>query len=122
MSERIAEDVAELEAACFELARATKWVQRPIDSAEIETFAKRLAADGQSFVSEPLGIDLRLIARAVRYVTQVHAIPAMGDDTYWFTNTLSVLLEVARPNSGVEGDGRAFLKDMVEGIRSLEEE
>ena len=43
----------------------------------------------------------------------------MSDDTAWFSNMLTVLLEVARPNSGLDERGHAFLKDMREGIESI---
>jgi hypothetical protein len=32
---------------------------------------------------------------------------------------LSAVLEIARPNCGVERQGREFLNDMTEGIKSL---
>jgi len=63
---------------------------------------ERPAAIAASFVSEPLEIDIPLITRAVRYLGQVHAIPPMDEDTQWFSNMLQVVLEIARPNSGMD--------------------
>jgi hypothetical protein len=40
----------------------------------------------------------------------------MGDHTEWFGYMLDAVLEVARPNSGLDGQAREFLKDMRDGI------
>ena len=40
--------------------------------------------------------------------------PPMNEDTSWFYDMLGALLEVARPNGGL--DDKAFLKDMLDGI------
>lgn len=111
-----------LDAACFELARATKWEQRPIDADDIRRHAERLSAIAREEVYEPLGRDLALVARAVHYLTNAHAIPPMGDNTEWFSDMLSAVVEIARPNSGQDGKGREFLKDMLDGIHSLLED
>lgn len=114
----MAEEAAYLQAACFELARTTKWARKPIDSDEIRALSDRLAEVAKSFVSEPLNIDIPLITRAVQYLTQVHGMPPMEEDTQWFTNMLLVVLEIARPNSSVDERGREFLRDMLDGITS----
>src|SRR3977135_2222955 len=90
-----------LSVACFELARATKWTQKPIDATEITALAKRYATIAQSHLSEELDIDVAVLENAVRYITRAHGIPA-GDDTPWFDYTLTALLEVARPNTGLD--------------------
>lgn len=110
---------ADLEEACFELARGAKWVQKPIDSEEIRALAARFVEVARShiFIGDNLRIDTALITRAVRYLTQAHGMP-MGDDTRWFENMLTAVLEVARPNSGLDERGQAFLKDMLEGIEA----
>jgi hypothetical protein len=110
----------ELEKACFELARTAKWARKPIDSNEFHLLAARLAEIARSrvFHGDGLVIDAQLITRAIRYLTQAHATPQADDDTQWFSNMLDALLEVARPNSGLNEEGRAFLKDMLEGIGS----
>jgi hypothetical protein len=106
----------ELANACFDLARATKWVQKPIDTADLRAFAGKLVAIAERYVSEPLEIDIPLITRAVRYLGQIHAIPPMEEDTRWFSDMLQAVLEVARPNHLVDGNARRFLKDMLDGI------
>lgn len=105
----------ELATTCFELARTSKWAQRPIDSDEIIQLAEKFTADALSRLSPELNIDIPLITRAIRYIGQAHAMPT-GDDTAWFSHMLTALIEVARPNSGLEESGKEFLKDMLEGI------
>ncbi len=34
----------------------------------------------------------------------------------WLSNMLEVVLEIARPNSAVDKTGKAFLRDMLDGI------
>jgi len=109
----------DLERACLELALAIKIVKEPISSDDARGLAERFVAIAQDRVCAPLEIDRPLIARAVRYLTQVHAIPPMGDDTQWFFNMLSVVLEVARPNTSVDEKSKEFLNDMAKGINSL---
>src|SRR5437667_10557706 len=57
------------------LARITKWSRKPVDAAKIQAFAKQMATIAREQVSEPLGIDIPLITRAVRYLANAHAIP-----------------------------------------------
>lgn len=99
------EDTADLDAACFELARTTKWEQRPVDADEIRLHAERFSVIARGQIFEPLGRDAALVTRAVHYLTTAHAIPPMRDDTEWFYNMLSAVLEVARPNTGQDGKG-----------------
>jgi hypothetical protein len=106
------EDLAK---ACFELARTAKWTQRPIDASEIISLAARFETIAKERKSEELAIDEPILTRAVRYIAQAHGMP-FGDDTRWFENMLTALLEVARPNSGLDLNGRAFLRDMMDGI------
>lgn len=109
----------ELEKACLDLALAIKIVDQPITSDEARALAGKYVDMAISFTSEPLDIEPALIARAVRYLTHTHAIPPMRDDVQWFTNMLSALLEVARPNSVPDDKSKEFLKDMAEGIQSI---
>jgi hypothetical protein len=117
MSQR-SED-ADLEQACFELARTAKWARKPVDIEDIRALAAHFVEIAKShvFISDTLRIETPIITRAIRYLTQAHGMP-MSDDTAWFSNMLTALLEVARPNSGLDEEGRAFLKDMREGIEA----
>jgi hypothetical protein len=108
----------DLEQACLELALAIKIVKEPISSDDAHSLARRFLAIAVDRIYLPLDIDRALVNRAVRYLTHVHAIPPMGDDTLWFSHMLSAVLEVARPNSVVDEENKAFLEDMADGIKS----
>ena len=71
-----------LSLACFELARINKRCRRPIDASEISALADKYMAVAISFLSSTLQIDISLIARAVRYITQAHAVP-MAERRYY---------------------------------------
>jgi|SRR5579885_931414 len=114
----VVRETNDLREACFDLARTTKWEQRPIDLDEINEHAERLYQIAQEQICESLDRDLALVARAVRYLTNAHGMP-IGNDTNWFSKMLEAVLEVARPNTRQDGIGREFLKDMQEGIQSL---
>jgi hypothetical protein len=115
-------ETKELQNACFNVARNTKWAQKPIDAAEITAVAEKLFEIAKQQVFPGLEIDIPLITRAVRYLGQVHAIPPMGDNIVWFSEMLRAVLEIARPNIGVNEENKAFLHDMREGIdRALED-
>ena len=90
-------------------------VSKPVPSADVRSLADEYSNIAKDFVSAELEIDIPLITRAVRYIDCVHGLPS-GDDTRWFTGTLMTLLEVARPNAGVNDSARPFLKDMQDGI------
>lgn len=114
-------DMQELKAACFELAQALLWQEKPVDVSVIQTMADSLFHEAKSQIhdSDTFLIDDGLVARAVRYITQAHATP-QGQDLRWFSVTLKTLLEVARPNAVLEGEGLAFAADMMDGLKSME--
>lgn len=113
----------ELERACLDLALAIKVIKEPIASDDARGLANRFLAAAEDRIDPPLARDRALITRAVLYLTNVHAIPPMGDDTRWFSEMLSAVLEIARPNVGVEEANKEFLREMSDGIKSsLEEE
>jgi hypothetical protein len=109
--------------ACFELARVLKWSRTPAGEVEVGALAEKLNAIAMERVHDDdrLGIDVPVVTRAVAYLTQAHAIPPMADDTDWFGNMLDAVLEVARPNSALDGSAREFLKDMRDGIAAVDE-
>jgi hypothetical protein len=106
----------ELKSACFDVARTTKWTQKPIDGADIAAVAEKFFEIARQQVYHEQEIDIPLITRAVRYLGQVHAMPPMDDNTVWFSEMLRAVLEIARPNTGVEEENKAFLRDMRDGI------
>jgi hypothetical protein len=106
----------EIETACVEMARMTKWERKPVDVAELAGFADQLVTISKGFISEALEIDEALIARAIRYLAAVHAMPLMEEDTRWFTEMMRAVLEIARPNSVLDADNKEFLRDLQYGI------
>jgi hypothetical protein len=109
--------------ACFKLARTLKWSKdSPASEAEVGGLAAKLNAIAMERVDDrdTLGIDVPVVMRAITYLTQAHAIPPMGEHTDWFGYMLDAVLEVARPNSGLDGEAREFLKDMRDGIAVAE--
>ncbi len=92
----------------------------PIDVSDLTNFADQLVIISKGFVCEALEIDEAVIARAVRYLANVHTMPMMDEDTRWFTEMLRAVLEIARPNTVVNDDNKDFLRDLLQGIeRSL---
>jgi hypothetical protein len=106
----------DLERACLDLALQIKIVDEPISSDDARGLAERFTAIALDQVHEQLGIDRPLVSKAVHYLTQVHAIPPMGEDTRWFSEMLRAVLEIARPNAVVGDDNKEFLRDLREGI------
>jgi hypothetical protein len=117
-------DTGGLDQACFDVARTIKWARKPIDADEITSLAAELSKIARNcvFISETLVRDEELVTRAVRYLGQAHAIPPMADDTQWFANMLDAVIELARPNTGLDEQARAFLDDIRQGIDTVIEE
>jgi hypothetical protein len=122
----------DLEQACLELALAIKIVKEPISSYDARGLANRFLAVAEDRIYLPLDIDRPLVTRAVRYLTQVHAIPPMGDDTLWFSNILRVhdrrdvktfefclgfivvaFLDATKPETGLSGALLNFAEQLV---------
>jgi hypothetical protein len=112
-------DDDELKGACLELARTTKWSQKPIDAQLLTTLAEKFEEIARGFIEPSLERDIPLIVKAIRYLNHVHAIPPMDDNTMWFYNMLSVVVEIARPNTVVDERGKPFLEEMLTGINEL---
>lgn len=111
----------DLATECLYLARTAKWAQKPIDASEIMALAERFTEIAKSELNDDLEIDEALVTRAVRYIAEAHGTP-MGDDTDWFRHMLRALLEVARPNTGLDAKGKVFLLDLIEGaVQSLKD-
>ena len=105
-------------AACQEVARAVLWRSGGDSSDVVETQAAKyfaIARDHQDFVRGQRDDDM-VIENDVRYLARVHAIPPMGTDTFWFSNSLSVLIELAVPNSGLDEISAAVMPDLQVGI------
>ena len=121
MTEAIDEgiDIPGLRAACEELAHVVLASGQPQVSRDIlETLAKRFEREAADFalLVANAGRDTALLARAVHYLTDAHALPLMGTDMEWFRQTLACLVELAVPGIALSGKGGAFLRDLQVGI------
>ncbi|MBK6616101.1 hypothetical protein [Ottowia sp.] len=107
-----------LHGECKYLAKQVLWKNGADSNDVVETLAAQffeLAQDHQQFVREQRESD-EVIAAAVRYIADVHAMPAFGADTGWFRNTLHALLELAVPNTGLTSEAARLLPWLQEGI------
>jgi hypothetical protein len=84
----------------------------------LETLAGRFEQEATDFalLVASSGRDTALLARAVHYLIDAHALPLMGTDTEWFRQSLSCLVELAVPNIALSPRGAAFLHDVAMGI------
>jgi hypothetical protein len=111
-------DSEALKTACFLLAKNTKWERRPVGVHSIKRLANQffeIAKDYEEFVSGQER-DPNLITRAVLYLSNVHAVPTMQENTVWFSSMMDVLIELACPNTQSPLETEAFYKDIEEGI------
>ena len=112
-------EVPGLHDACAELAHVVLAAGQPSVSRDIlETLAHRFEREAADFAQMVAGAgrDPALLARAVRYITDAHALPLMGTDMAWFRQTLACLVELAVPGIALSEQGGAFLRDVRDGI------
>jgi len=111
----------QLKSACYQLAKSTYWDRKPVDTDAIRTYADAIynIALDESQDIEGLGCTFSTVVKAVYYIDQAHAIPPFKDDVQWFRDTLRAVIEVACPNSSLDGEARNFLADMGRGILSF---
>lgn len=111
-------------AACFEVARAIRWKDNPVDEvlakAAIELYFDTAIQYEEYLVGRDR--DPNIIVRAVHYIACKHAIPPMEGDVEAFASMLEALIELACPNTGVDDDQEQFFKDIEEGIREARED
>jgi hypothetical protein len=108
-----------LREACEELAHVVLASSQPRVSRDIlETLAARFEREAADFA--PLvassGRDTALLARAVHYLLDAHALPLMGTDMEWFRQALACVVELAVPGIALSPKGAAFLRDVSTGI------
>jgi hypothetical protein len=105
--------------ACFEVARAIRSKKNPVDKvlakASIQIYFNEAIQHEEFLVNQ--GRDPNIIVRAVRYLAHKHMIPPMEGNVEAFASMLEVLIELACPNTGVDKEQEAFLKDIEQGIR-----
>lgn len=111
-------DVIALKDACFHLARNTMWERKPVDLADIQFHAENLYREAIQLEEFIVGQerDPNMLTRTVRYLDQTHAIPPMKNDTWWFYNMLSAIIELACPNTIQSKDSQEVFKDIEKGI------
>jgi hypothetical protein len=105
--------------ACLELAHVVLASGQPSVSRDIlETLADRFEREAADFalLVANAGRDTALLARAVHYLNDAHALPLMGTDMEWFRQALACLVELAVPGIALSGKGGAFLRDVQVGI------
>jgi hypothetical protein len=112
-------DEDELRDACRDLARVVLAAGQPLVSNDIlETLAAKFEREALDFAPmvARAGRDPNLLARAMVYIVDAHALPLMGTDMEWFRQTLACLVELAVPGIALSERGGAFLRDLQEGI------
>ena len=105
--------------ACLELAHVVLASGQPQVSRDIlETLAARFEREAADFalLVGNAGRDTALLARAVHYLVDAHALPLMGTDMEWFRQALVCLVELAVPGIALSEKGGAFLRDVQLGI------
>ncbi|GGC09149.1 hypothetical protein GCM10007205_17880 [Oxalicibacterium flavum] len=105
--------------SCKAVARQVLLKNGKTSNDVIETLAEKflaIAETHQDFIRRQRESD-DVIAYAVQYIADVHAILPMGTDTAWFTTTLATLLELAVPNSAVTDEAAPLLPCIQQGIR-----
>ncbi len=106
--------------ACAELAHVVLAAGHTQVSRDIlETLAAKFEREAADFALgvANAGRDTALLARAVHYLNDAHALPLMGTDMEWFRQALACLVELAVPGIALSPKGAAFLHDVEEGIR-----
>lgn len=109
-------EIEKLKLACFRLTKDTLWKKGPVDTDLITAHADNLFKIAFDNIEYYPGLSVEITARAIGYLRQVHAIPPMENNTVWFQNMLDVILSIACPNQGLTGDGKYFLRDLLDGI------
>jgi len=112
-------DIPGLHDACLELAHVVLASGQPQVSRDIlETLADRFEREAADFalLVGNAGRDTALLARAVHYLVDAHALPLMGTDMAWFRQALACLVELAVPGIALSAKGAAFLRDVETGI------
>jgi hypothetical protein len=112
-------EIPGLHDACLELAHVVLASGQPQVSRDIlETLAARFEREAADFalLVGNAGRDTALLARAVHYLVDAHALPLMGTDMDWFRQALACLVELAVPGIALSAKGAAFLHDVETGI------
>ena len=103
---------------CYRMARTTMWARHPVDTARIQAVASSLcevALTHEDHIVDA-GRDPNLLRLCVEYIETTQAIPPMADDTRWFGDMLSVLVELAVPNTTAGTRSEGLYREIEAGI------
>lgn len=104
--------------ACLRLAKRVLWTGNETSTDIAETLAikfEEVALFHVDFI-ERQQRDPNILTRAINYLAEAHAIPAMGTDLRWLREMLACLVELAVPDSILTVQGSEFLKDIQTGV------
>lgn len=105
-------------AACTHLARQVLYSNGSESKDVVETLAGKFLAicqQHQDYVRGNRESD-DVIENSVWYLADVHAIPPMGISTSWFSEVMSVLIELAVPNAALGENSARVIPQIQEGI------
>ncbi len=92
---------------CFELAVRLTWESKTIEPEKMASHITELADLTDKLYNKAievldlykdLGCSDEILARAISYMTDVHAIPPLKGNFQWFDYTLTTLVELVCPN------------------------
>jgi hypothetical protein len=107
-----------LSTACTHLARQVLYGNGSESKDVVETLAGKFLAiceQHQHYVRCNRESD-NVIENSVWYLADVHAIPPMGTSTSWFSEAMSVLIELAVPNTALGANSARLMPQIQEGI------
>ncbi|WP_321820850.1 MULTISPECIES: hypothetical protein [unclassified Burkholderia] len=102
--------------ACLRYLRVVLWRQGTASNDVVDSLAAELtsiAEDHAEWAIEQRG-EWEVVSRAIDYMAAKHDGPWQGKAS--FQSTLSVLMELAVPNGGLDESGAAFLSDIQRGV------
>lgn len=107
-----------LSTACTYLAKQVLYGNGAESMDVVETLAGKflsICEGHQEYVRSNRETD-EVIENSVWYLADVHAIPPMGTSTSWFSDAMSVLIELAVPNAGLGANSARVMPQIQEGI------
>ena len=104
--------------ACHRVVRTTMWARHPIDADRLQAVARSLCEVALTYEDQIVeaGRDPNLLRFCVEYLETTQAIPPMADDTRWFADMLSVLVELAVPNTVANTRAEGLYREIEAGI------
>ena len=107
-----------LKSACYDYAKLVYWERKPTDVKEIQDFADSIYNRALSFTiyMEEQGRDPNFLTGCVRYLEIAHAMPPLKGDSNFVWEALTILVELACPNSIFTTDQKLFFKELAVGI------